>query len=95
MICHTWYNKRVICHVFVFIFFHVFFTPLQAYHIYRRGKNGDNSHTTMISKGGSKKGKSPNNTYNTYLQNNSNNISYSDKVDDAECESLLEKDIQV
>jgi hypothetical protein len=27
--------------------------------------------------------------------NNSNNISYSDKVDDAECESLLEKDIQV
>ncbi|XP_052061288.1 probable G-protein coupled receptor 158 [Mytilus californianus] len=66
----------------------------KAYHIYRRGKNDENSHTTMISKGGSKKSKSPNNTYNTNLLNNSNNISYSDKVDDAECESLLEKDIQ-
>ena len=48
----------------------------------------------MISKN-SKKSKSPCNTYNTSLMNNSNNISYSDKVDDAECESLLEKDIQV
>lgn len=65
----------------------------KAYHIYRRGKNGENAHTTMISKN-SKKNQTSSNTYNTNVLNNSNNISYSDKVDDAECESLLEKDIQ-
>lgn len=77
-----------------------FLILLQAYLVYKyTDKEDSHQQTTMLSKGSKQKYSHKPSTgfgsINTSVNNSSCNYNYSDRVDDAECESLLEKDIQV
>ncbi|XP_069112828.1 metabotropic glycine receptor-like [Argopecten irradians] len=68
----------------------------KAYLVYKGCKGENSNHTTMISKSSKNhlNSNKPSSTLNTSVCNSSCNYNYSDKGDETECESLLEKDIQ-